>query len=68
MNKENNGILTEDKEFVSFYTYDQHNRMIKGKIIDSNFDNESQMRYYLIEPLEEFNGYKTIVRNEKEIF
>lgn len=63
-----NGVLADVGRSISFNTYGENNRVMKGKIIESKFDNELKLKYYIIEPMEDFNGYKTIVRTESEVF
>lgn len=67
-NQQGGGALADVGRIISFNTYGENNRLIKGKIIKSLFDNELQLKYYIIEPLEDFDGYKTISRTEGEVF
>ena len=66
--EQDNGDLSDVGRIISFNTYGKNDRVMKGKIIESKFDNELKYKYYTIKPLEDFNGYKTIVRTEKEVF
>ena len=63
-----NGVLADVGRIVSFKTYGKNDRVMTGRIVESKFDNELKLKLYIIEPSENFNGFKTIVRTENEVF